>query len=225
MAKKKSTNINKLERLLERPWCFYCERDFDDLKVLISHQRAQHFKCDKCNKRLNTAGGLVIHVQQVHKETLTAVFNALPGRERTDIEIFGLEGIPEEVIQAREAKLRENFAAAGIATDKNDYTNSTVSASTPPAKRQKIVSVDREAIQAKLAAHKAAKKAAIDQTALANEKNTPSLIPSMPVSHSIPFTPQTISGKTTITPPGTIPNQSNFYPPPPPPPPPPSRSE
>jgi hypothetical protein len=46
-----------LEELLERPWCYYCERDFDDLKILISHQKAKHFKCDTCGRRLNTAGG------------------------------------------------------------------------------------------------------------------------------------------------------------------------
>lgn len=33
------------------------ERDFDDLKILISHQKAKHFKCERCNRRLNTAGG------------------------------------------------------------------------------------------------------------------------------------------------------------------------
>lgn len=39
---------------------FFCnagERDFEDLKLLISHQKAKHFKCDRCGRRLNTAGG------------------------------------------------------------------------------------------------------------------------------------------------------------------------
>lgn len=47
-----------LEEVLARPWCYYCERDFDDLKILISHQKAKHFKCERCGRRLNTAGGL-----------------------------------------------------------------------------------------------------------------------------------------------------------------------
>jgi hypothetical protein len=34
------------------------ERDFEDLKLLISHQKAKHFKCDRCGRRLNTAGGV-----------------------------------------------------------------------------------------------------------------------------------------------------------------------
>ncbi|KAF9996761.1 hypothetical protein BGZ65_007661, partial [Modicella reniformis] len=54
-----------------RPWCWYCERDFEDEKVLISHQRAKHFKCNHCSKKLNTAGGMVVHVMQVHKETIS----------------------------------------------------------------------------------------------------------------------------------------------------------
>jgi len=51
-------------------WCFYCERQFDDEKVLIQHQKAKHFKCHLCSKKLSTAGGLVVHVMQVHKETI-----------------------------------------------------------------------------------------------------------------------------------------------------------
>ena len=70
--------------ILARPWCYYCERDFDDLKILISHQKAKHYKCDRCGRRLNTAGGLSVHMNQVHKENLTTVENALPNRERSD---------------------------------------------------------------------------------------------------------------------------------------------
>ncbi len=48
-----------VEETLARPWCYYCERDFDDLKILINHQKAKHFKCERCGRRLNTAGGKV----------------------------------------------------------------------------------------------------------------------------------------------------------------------
>lgn len=37
---------------------------------------------------------------QVHKETLTTVENALPNRSNLEVEIFGMEGIPEDVLQA-----------------------------------------------------------------------------------------------------------------------------
>ncbi|KAJ3062146.1 hypothetical protein HDU98_001954 [Podochytrium sp. JEL0797] len=53
-----------------KPWCWYCDRSFDDEKILIDHQRAKHLKCVHCHKRMNTAGGLVVHSMQVHKEVL-----------------------------------------------------------------------------------------------------------------------------------------------------------
>jgi len=48
-------------------WCWYCDREFEDEKVLIEHQKAKHFKCSFCPRRLNTAGGLAVHLGQVHK--------------------------------------------------------------------------------------------------------------------------------------------------------------
>ncbi|KAI7869146.1 hypothetical protein BDF14DRAFT_1685145, partial [Spinellus fusiger] len=87
-----------------RPWCWYCEKDFEDDKVLVTHQRAKHFKCEVCNKKLTTAGGMAVHAQQVHKVDISQVPNALPGRETLEIEIFGMEGIPHEDQVAYEAK-------------------------------------------------------------------------------------------------------------------------
>ncbi|UKZ80246.1 hypothetical protein TrVFT333_008003 [Trichoderma virens FT-333] len=91
MGKKKRGHPD-VEEILSRPWCYYCERDFEDLKLLISHQKAKHFKCDRCGRRLNTAGGLSVHLNQVHKETLSQVENALPNRQGLEVEIFGMEG-------------------------------------------------------------------------------------------------------------------------------------
>ncbi|KAF9572783.1 hypothetical protein BGW38_008487, partial [Lunasporangiospora selenospora] len=61
-------------------------------------------------KKLNTAGGMVVHVMQVHKETINVVPNALPGRESVDLEIYGMEGIPEEDQIAYMAKQEGNEA-------------------------------------------------------------------------------------------------------------------
>ncbi|KAF2743717.1 hypothetical protein M011DRAFT_209570 [Sporormia fimetaria CBS 119925] len=96
---RKRKRYPSLQQKLERPWCYYCERDFDDLKILISHQKAKHFKCDRCGRRLNTAGGLSVHMNQVHKEPLTQVENAISGRQGLDVEIFGMEGVPQDVIE------------------------------------------------------------------------------------------------------------------------------
>ncbi|KAL3520332.1 hypothetical protein ACH5RR_018481 [Cinchona calisaya] len=81
-------------------WCYYCDREFEDEKILVQHQKAKHFKCHVCHKKLSTAGGMQIHILQVHKENVTKVPNAKPGRESTDIEIYGMQGIPPDVLAA-----------------------------------------------------------------------------------------------------------------------------
>jgi hypothetical protein len=76
---KKKRGHPDIEEILARPFCYYCksydllavkladivigERDFDDLKILISHQKAKHFKCERCGRRLNTAGGKFLWVE------------------------------------------------------------------------------------------------------------------------------------------------------------------
>ena len=57
-------NMGKKSRPREEPaqpvkpdiWCFYCERDFQDEKILIQHQKAKHYMCPHCSKKLSTAG-------------------------------------------------------------------------------------------------------------------------------------------------------------------------
>jgi hypothetical protein len=85
MGKKRTAKVVE-----EKPeiWCFYCDREFDDEKVLILHQKAKHFKCEHCQKKLSTAGGLVVHIVQVHKETIKEIPNAKSGRESTGEEFM-----------------------------------------------------------------------------------------------------------------------------------------
>ncbi|CAM9109230.1 unnamed protein product [Choristocarpus tenellus] len=101
MGKKKKQAPVKAEK---EAWCYYCDRVFEHEEVLIQHQKAKHFKCPTCSKKLSTAGGLVVHNQQVHKETITAVPNAKEGRESVDFEIYGVEGIPLEAREERALK-------------------------------------------------------------------------------------------------------------------------
>jgi len=72
MGRKRKKQTQQLQSKLSRPWCFYCDRDFDDEKVLIQHQRAKHFKCPHCPRRLGSATGMAAHMIQVHKENLTS---------------------------------------------------------------------------------------------------------------------------------------------------------
>lgn len=48
-------------------------------------------------------------MNQVHKESLSLVENALPNRQGLEVEIFGMEGIPEEVVQQHNQRLIQNF--------------------------------------------------------------------------------------------------------------------
>eukprot|EP00835_Amoeboradix_gromovi_P002126 NODE_113_length_19319_cov_0.247815.p9 type:complete len:217 gc:universal NODE_113_length_19319_cov_0.247815:11855-12505(+) len=84
-----------------QPFCYYCDRDFADEKVLIQHQRSKHFKCPECSKRLNTATALSLHFLSVHKRELTVVPYSLQDRCKTDLEIHGLEGVPFALIEKR----------------------------------------------------------------------------------------------------------------------------
>ncbi|KZP29170.1 hypothetical protein FIBSPDRAFT_226312 [Athelia psychrophila] len=141
MGKKKNKQII-------RPWCWYCEREFEDEKVLMQHQKAKHFKCNMCPRRLNTAGGLAVHIQQVHKlepDNLPRIENALPGRDGYEVEIFGMEGIPApDVADYKRRKEIELGLSAG-------------SISQPQAKRPKTESkvLSEAELAAQLAAHKA----------------------------------------------------------------------
>ncbi|KAI5281855.1 hypothetical protein KEM54_003111 [Ascosphaera aggregata] len=148
---KKRRGHPTLEDILARPWCYYCERDFDDLKILISHQKAKHFKCERCGRRLNTAGGLSVHMSQVHKETLTAVENALPNRTSLDIEIFGMEGIPEDILQAHNARVMTQYQQAE-AERRAATGNPPPGTANGPVGRKKPRVETREELKARLAA-------------------------------------------------------------------------
>lgn len=80
----------------------YCNREFDDEKILVQHQKAKHFKCHICHKKLYTGPGLSIHCMQVHKETIDKVPNSFPNRSNIEIEIFGMDGIPADDLREHE---------------------------------------------------------------------------------------------------------------------------
>ncbi|TXG57896.1 hypothetical protein EZV62_015725 [Acer yangbiense] len=111
----------KKKRVSSKVWCYYCDREFDDEKILVQHQKAKHFKCHVCHKKLSTASGMAIHVLQVHKESVTKVPNAKPGRESTDIEIYGMQGIPPDILAAHYGE-EEEEPSAKVAKVDTPYT-------------------------------------------------------------------------------------------------------
>jgi len=62
---------------------------------------------------------------QVHKETLDKVPNSAPGRGNIEIEIYGMEGIPEQDVKAHEAR-------GGVVDDDDQVKSNSPSISTPP---------------------------------------------------------------------------------------------
>lgn len=95
-------------------------------------------------------------MSQVHKENLTAVDNALPNRAGLDIEIFGMEGIPEDIVQQHTQRVLTNYHQAQA--DRQGGAGSAQGGSSASApKKPKIESVSD--IKKRLAEHKAAKLA------------------------------------------------------------------
>ncbi|CRG94152.1 zinc finger protein, putative [Plasmodium gallinaceum] len=106
--KKRKVNIEL------KPFCYYCDREFDDEKILIQHQKAKHFKCLQCNRKLDIANGLVVHMLQVHKTNLKVVPNALPKRNDPEIIIRGMNGVPPEIIEENLNKLKQKLGDKDI---------------------------------------------------------------------------------------------------------------
>lgn len=159
------------------------ERDFDDLKILISHQKAKHFKCERCGRRLNTAGGLSVHMNQVHKETLTTVENALGNRAGLDVEIFGMEGIPADVVQAHNQRIITGFYQAEAERRAQTGNNPSGGQGQGVTKRPKFESPAE--LKKRLAEHKAkmAEKAAGGGGG-SDHEDSPSVVASPAVNQS-----------------------------------------
>ncbi|KAI6139543.1 hypothetical protein BKA82DRAFT_4223050 [Pisolithus tinctorius] len=170
MAKKKSKQVL-------RPWCWYCEREFED-------EKGETLSSVACvPRRLNTAGGLAVHIQQVHKlepENLPRIENALPGRDGYEVEIFGMEGIPApDVADYKRRKEIELGLAAG-------------SISQPQPKRPKIDNrpLSEDELRAQLEAHKALMGASSDAPAAAPAPEaTAAVYNAAPTAYAVPPAP------------------------------------
>jgi hypothetical protein len=95
----------KKKRIRPVIFCYYCDRVFESERVLIQHQRSKHFKCPECNKRVSSAHGMMVHMFQVHKETIESVPGAKSGRDSFEMEIFGMDGVPIELIAEKRLKV------------------------------------------------------------------------------------------------------------------------
>jgi len=104
MGRKKAAGT--ADKQEQRPFCFFCDRTFEDELVLIQHQRAKHFRCPECDDgairgKCESVQGLVVHTLKVHGKGLSRVPNALQGRDNPELNVYGLDGIPEEVMRSK----------------------------------------------------------------------------------------------------------------------------
>ncbi len=107
-------------------------------------------------------------MNQVHKETLTQVENALEGREGLDVEIFGMEGIPEDALHQHNQQIIDDFHKNRA--DRQAATGNPLPGQPgirrPPHKKIRIESTDE--LKARLAQYRAqasARKAAAEAAA------------------------------------------------------------
>ncbi|KAJ3505613.1 hypothetical protein NLJ89_g7323 [Agrocybe chaxingu] len=205
MAKKKN-------KQLIRPWCWYCEREFEDEKVLMQHQKAKHFKCGMCPRRLNTAGGLAVHIQQVHKlepDNLPRIENALPGRDGYEVEIFGMQGIPApDVADYKRRKEIELGLAAGTISQ-------------PQPKRAKIENrpISEDDLRRQLEEHKALMGLNQPENSAAPESSSgavygaPQTYAAPPAPAAPPVMPPPVMLPPGVPPPGAFPGGPPPFPP------------
>ena len=95
--KKRGVNVLK-------PFCYYCEKEFENANILLQHQKNRHFACKLCTRKFSTASSLQTHMNQVHGQSIQKVANAIAGRDRVDINIYGMDEVPVEIIEDRIAK-------------------------------------------------------------------------------------------------------------------------
>lgn len=114
--------------------------------------------------------GLSVHMTQVHKETLTSIENALPNRAGLEVEIFGMEGVPEDIIQQHNQRLLQQFAEEEAERRASTGNPAPGSAGATGAKKPKLEGPSD--LKKRLAEHKA-KKAADPAAGVGSGNNTP----------------------------------------------------
>lgn len=97
-----------------------------------------------------------MHLNQVHKETLDQVENALPNRKGLDVEIFGMEGMPQDVLDQRRTRIIQNFYQAQ--EDRRIATGNPLPGQALKDSRKKIRIETAEELKARFAEWRARRK-------------------------------------------------------------------
>lgn len=95
-------------------------------------------------------------MNQVHKETLHQVENALPNRQGLDVEIFGMEGVPHDMIEQHRNRIIQTFYQAQ--EERRVATGNPLPGQTHQHSRKKIKMETKEELLARLRAWRAMQK-------------------------------------------------------------------
>ena len=87
--------------------CYYCNKECRNEQALLLHQKAVHFKCEECNRKVAGIAGLKVHCQTVHREPLQRIPGAIKSREDPKIEVYGLAGVPEQFLPRKMGRVDE----------------------------------------------------------------------------------------------------------------------
>lgn len=112
MGRKKIGIVSQAQETFELRifFCYYCDKEFDSTKTLITHQRTKHFNCAECGLKFDTVTGLRVHMLNAYKKTMKEVPKAMPGRENPDIVVHGMEGLPKGLLDERTQKAKAEKA-------------------------------------------------------------------------------------------------------------------
>ena len=134
-------------------------------------------------------------MNQVHKEQLTAVDNSLPNRAGLEVEIFGMEGIPEDVVQQHQQRMLQNFYEAQA----ERRAKSGNLAPGEPSKRKKLVIESPEELKKRFDEWRKKKAAGMIDSVMGGtqEPTQPTVNSPAPVSGD---NPTTVSRSTMLTP-------------------------
>ncbi|KAL4442340.1 hypothetical protein ABPG74_005681 [Tetrahymena malaccensis] len=91
------------------PFCYYCDKTFENEIILHQHQKARHFTCEKCQKKFSTADLIKSHLHQSHNENLQKVPNSLSDRSSIELKIFGMQGVPRPFIEERQKSKAKEY--------------------------------------------------------------------------------------------------------------------
>jgi len=91
-----------------KPFCYFCDKTFENEIVLHQHQKSKHFMCSICKKKFPTTLNLSSHIMKDHHTKLSKysipnlrIPNAIEGRDSPDNNIFGMTGVPKAIVQER----------------------------------------------------------------------------------------------------------------------------